>query len=74
MYENLPMKMKSDGVIKRVLYSLYLDQADADSGSLCLELLTMLNTKVLWKSSPCLKTYRQIDYPLDLKLKLATLH
>ncbi|KAI5952192.1 hypothetical protein KGF57_004156 [Candida theae] len=32
-YENLPYKMKTDGVIKKVLYSLYLDQKDASTGS-----------------------------------------
>lgn len=32
-YENLPYKMKSDGVIDKVLYSLYLNEADANTGS-----------------------------------------
>ncbi|KAI5970215.1 hypothetical protein CANMA_000827 [Candida margitis] len=33
-YENLPLKMKSDGAIKKALYSLYLNGADAKTGSI----------------------------------------
>ncbi|CAK9685915.1 Eukaryotic aspartyl protease family protein [Candida parapsilosis] len=33
VYDNLPYKMKADGVINKVLYSLYLNEADAKSGS-----------------------------------------
>ena len=34
MYENLPLKMKSDGVIKKALYSLYLSDVDDETGSI----------------------------------------
>ncbi|ODQ79173.1 hypothetical protein BABINDRAFT_162222 [Babjeviella inositovora NRRL Y-12698] len=33
MYENLPMKMKSDGLIEKNIYSLYLNQGIATYGS-----------------------------------------
>lgn len=31
-YENMPYKLKSQGLIKKALYSLYLDQEDASTG------------------------------------------
>ncbi|EEQ39053.1 hypothetical protein CLUG_03179 [Clavispora lusitaniae ATCC 42720] len=33
MYENFPMRLKSSGVIHKNVYSLYLNKADAQSGS-----------------------------------------
>lgn len=34
MYENYPLKLKSDGIIDRVAYSLYLNSQNLDSGTL----------------------------------------
>ncbi|CAL1201259.1 unnamed protein product [Candida parapsilosis] len=53
MYENLPMKMKSDGVLTCFVLIVFGFKSMSIVDHFCLELLTMLNTKVLWKSSPC---------------------
>ncbi|CCG22094.1 Sap9 secreted aspartyl proteinase [Candida orthopsilosis Co 90-125] len=73
MYENLPIKMKSDGIIKRVLFSLYLDQADADSGSLLFGAIDHAKYEGSLETIPMLKTYRQIDYPVRFEVEVSNI-
>ncbi|KAG5421423.1 SAP9 [Candida metapsilosis] len=70
MYENLPMKMKSDGIIKRVLFSLYLNTADADSGSVLFGAIDHAKYEDSLETVPMLKTYRQIDFPVRFEVEV----
>ncbi|KAI5949010.1 SAP9, partial [Candida theae] len=73
MYENLPLKMKSDGVIKRVLFSLYLDTANAQSGSVLFGAIDHAKYEGSLETLPMLKTYRQIDYPVRFEVEVSNI-
>ncbi|KAI5970427.1 hypothetical protein CANMA_000590 [Candida margitis] len=67
-YENLPLKMKSDGVINKALYSLYLDKADADSGSILFGAVDHAKYVETLETLKLRNTYEEYDYPVKFEV------
>ena len=63
-YENLPLRMKSDGVINKALYSLYLDKADAEAGSILFGAVDHAKYIGTLETLKLRNTYEEYDYPV----------
>ncbi|CCG22092.1 hypothetical protein CORT_0B03840 [Candida orthopsilosis Co 90-125] len=68
MYENLPLKMKTDGVIKKALYSLYLDKADAKAGSILFGAVDHAKYEGTLETLKLRNTYEEYDYPVKFEV------
>lgn len=68
MYENLPLKMKTDGVIKKAVYSLYLDKADAKAGSILFGAVDHAKYEGTLETLKLRNTYEEYDYPVKFEV------
>ncbi|KAI3403989.2 SAP9 [Candida oxycetoniae] len=73
MYENLPMKLKSDGIINRVAYSLYLAKADDKSGSILFGAVDHAKYEGSLVTVPMLRTYQVINYPVRFEVEVSNI-
>ena len=63
-YENLPLKMKSDGVINKALYSLYLDIIEAEAGTILFGAVDHAKYEGTLETLKLRNTYEEYDYPV----------
>lgn len=64
MYENLPMKMKSEGIINKTIYSLYLDQSNAKSGTILFGAVDHAKYLGTLETLPLVRIDSKYNYPL----------
>ncbi|KAG5421422.1 SAP9 [Candida metapsilosis] len=70
MYENLPLKMKSDGVIKKALYSLYLNEADDETGSILFGAVDHAKYVDTLETLELRNTYSEYDFPVKFDVQV----
>lgn len=71
VYENLPVRMKALGLIKKVLYSLYLDQQRLSSGTVLFGAVDHKKYSGLLSSMPLFNIYKGIfNKPIRLDVVL----
>ncbi|KAI5970426.1 hypothetical protein CANMA_000589 [Candida margitis] len=70
MYENLPMKLKSVGVIDKAMYSLYLDNADALSGTVLFGAVDHAKYEGTLETLPVRKTYDEDAHPTKFQVMI----
>ncbi|CCG22093.1 hypothetical protein CORT_0B03850 [Candida orthopsilosis Co 90-125] len=73
MYENLPMKMKSEGIINKAVYSLYLDQSDAKTGSILFGAVDHAKYEGTLETLPLVNPYSSYDYPVKFDVTVGKL-
>lgn len=67
MYENLPIKMKTDGIIDKIVYSLYLNKQDALTGSVLFGAVDHAKYSGTLQTVPIINIYSGI-YSLPIRL------
>ncbi|CAK9437921.1 uncharacterized protein LODBEIA_P22990 [Lodderomyces beijingensis] len=73
MYENLPLKLKSDGIIDKVVFSLYLARASDSAGSVLFGAVDHAKYEGSLTTVPMLRTYQQIPYPVRFEVEVTNI-
>ncbi|KGQ98215.1 candidapepsin-9 [Candida albicans GC75] len=70
-YQNLPLKLKADGIIAKSLYSLYLNTADAKAGSILFGAIDHAKYQGDLVTVKMMRTYSQISYPVRIQVPVS---
>jgi hypothetical protein len=71
IYANLPIKLAQEGIINRAIYSLYLDTADAETGSILFGAIDHAKYEGDLVSLNMMRTYSQISYPVRIQVPVS---
>lgn len=69
-YDNIPVQMKQQGIIKRISYSLWLNRANSSQGSLLFGAIDHKKYKGELQKVPIVSRYRKVSKPLDFSIML----
>lgn len=69
-YENLPLKLRSEGIIKKAAYSLYLGNNDAETGTILFGAVDNAKYEGTLKSLPIVNTLEDYGYLNAARLEI----
>ncbi|EGW31352.1 uncharacterized protein SPAPADRAFT_141168 [Spathaspora passalidarum NRRL Y-27907] len=70
VYENLPLKMRNQGLINRALFSIYLGQANDNKGSILFGAIDHAKFLGNLVTLPMQRTYQQVSVPVRIQIGL----
>lgn len=73
-YENLPLKMRNQGIISKNAYSLYLGRPDDSTGSILFGAIDHAKYEGQLQTVPIINSYAGFDNPLRIEVAVLGIH